>query len=84
MSLSDFLLNKLSHFNRTARKKEVINRILKNPTQENLDVVNLHRYDPTNIGDFYCGVHHYFDELKGKHLDIFDYKRDEVTRTISY
>jgi hypothetical protein len=80
MSLSEFLLNKLSHFNRSARKKEVINRILKNPTHENIDIVNLHRYDPTNIGDFYCGVHHYFDELKGKHLDIFDYKRDEAIR----
>jgi len=80
MSLSDFFLNKFSLFNRTARKKEVINRILKNPTQENLDVINLHRYDPTNIGDYYCGVHHYFDELKGKHLDIFDYKRDDTTR----
>lgn len=80
MSLSEFLLNKLSHFNRSARKKEVINRILKNPTQENLDIVNLHRYDPTNIGDYYCGVHHYFEELKGKHLDIFDYKRDQETR----
>jgi len=80
MSLSDFFLNKFSLYNRTARKKEVINRILKNPTQENLDVINLHRYDPTNIGDYYCGVHHYFDELKGKHLDIFDYKRDDTTR----
>lgn len=80
MSLSEFLLNKLFHFNRSARKKEVINRILKNPTHENIDVVNLHRYDPTNIGDFYCGVHHYFDELKDKHLDIFDYKKDEAIR----
>jgi len=80
MSLSEFLLNKLSHFNRSARKKEVIYRILKNPSQDNFDVVNLHRYDPTNIGDYYCGVHHYFEELKGKHLDIFDYKRDQETR----
>lgn len=80
MSLSEFLLNKLSHFNRSARKKEVIYRILKNPSQDNFDVVNLHRYDPTNIGDYYCGVHHYFEELNGKHLDIFDYKRDQETR----
>ena len=80
MSLSELLLNKLSHFNRSASKKQVINRILKNPTHENIDVVNLHRYDPKNIGDFYCVVHNYFDELKGKHLDIFDYKRDEAIR----
>ena len=77
MSLSSFLQNKLSHFGRSARKKELISRILNNPTQENNDVVNIHRYDPTNIGDFYCGVHHYFDQLKGKQLDIFDYKRED-------
>ena len=77
MSLSSFLQNKLSHFGRSTRKKELISRILNNPTQENNDVVNIHRYDPTNIGDFYCGVHHYFDKLKGKQLDIFDYKRED-------
>jgi hypothetical protein len=76
MSLLDFFQNKLSHFGRSARKKELIQRILNNPIQNNTDVVNLHRYDPTNIGDFYCGVHHYFDQLKGKELDIFDYKRE--------
>lgn len=77
MSLAGFFKNKLSHFSRNAQKKEVINRILQHPDQQNIDVVNLHRYDPTNIGDFYCGPHHYFEQLKGKHLDIFDYKRED-------
>lgn len=77
MSINDFLKSTFSHFGRSARKKEVIDRILKSPVQNNTDVVNLHRYDPTNIGDYYCGVHHYFDNLKGKHLDIFDYKRED-------
>ena len=79
MSLSSFLQNKFSHFGRSANKKELINRILNNPIQVNTNVVNLHRHDPTNIGDYYCGVHHYFDKIKGKELDIFDYKREDKT-----
>lgn len=77
MSIASFFQDKFSHFGRSARKKEVISSILKSPVQENNDVINLHRYDPTNIGDFYCGVHHYFDNLQGKYLDIFDYKRED-------
>jgi hypothetical protein len=77
MGFIEFLQNKLSHFDRSARKKEVIRNIL-NSYQQNKGVVNIHRYDPTNIGDFYCGVHHYFDPLKGLHLDIFDYKREDA------
>lgn len=76
MNISDFLTKKLSHFSRTAQKKELIQSILKSE-QDNNGVVNLHRYDPTNIGDFYCGPHHYFEPLKNTQLDIFDYKRDD-------
>lgn len=79
MSIGKFIQDKLSHFSRSARKKEVISRILHAPAQLNNGVVNLHRYDPTNIGDFYCGVHHYFDKLHGTELDIFDYKREDAT-----
>lgn len=77
MGLSGFIQNKLSHFSRNAQKKEIISRILNSDYQQNNNVVNLHRYDPTNIGDFYCGPHHYFDQLSGKYLDIFDYKRED-------
>lgn len=75
MGLSGFLQKTLGHFGRSAAKKESLRRIA-NGEQRNDDVVNLHRYDPTNIGDFWCGPHHYFEQLKGKHLDIFDYKRE--------
>lgn len=77
MSFSTFLQNKLSHFSRNAQKKELIKSILEAPNQSNNGVVNLHRYDATNIGDFYCGPHHYFEPLKNSQLDIFDYKREE-------
>lgn len=76
MNLKDFFFNKITHFERASRKKEIIKRVLNHPIHENKNVINLHRYDPTNIGDFYCGPHHYFEPLKGKQLDIFDYKEE--------
>jgi hypothetical protein len=81
MSFLNFIQQKFSHFSRSSHKKESIQNVLNAPEQFNQGVINLHRYDPTNIGDFYCGVHHYFSPLKGKELDIFDYKREsQVTR----
>lgn len=77
MSFLNFLQHKFAHFSRSTYKKESLNNVLHSDYQLNKDVVNIHRYDPSNIGDFYCGVHHYFDRLKGKHLDIFDYKRED-------
>lgn len=77
MPVSD-LLNKFSYFRKNAQKKELVQSILQFPEQQNNSVINLHRYDPTNIGDFYCGPHHYFEPLKNKHLDIFDYKREDI------
>lgn len=77
MPVSD-LLNKFSYFRKNAQKKELVQSILQFPEQQNNGVINLHRYDPTNIGDFYCGPHHYFEPLKNKHLDIFDYKREDI------
>lgn len=73
MSISKFIKRNLSSFQRTKQKKTVINSILQT-VQENRDVVNIHRIDKGNIGDFYCAPHLYFDQLKEKQLDIFDFK----------
>lgn len=43
----------------------------------NNDIINIHRYDPGNAGDFYCAPHHYYQPLKGKILDIFQYQSKE-------
>lgn len=81
MSFLNFIQQKFSHFSRNSHKRESIQNVLNASEQRNQGVVNLHRYDPSNIGDFYCGVHHYFNQLKGKELDIFDYKREnQATR----
>lgn len=73
MSISKFVKRNLSSFNRSKQKKHVINSVLKTP-QQNIDVINVHRIDEGNVGDFYCAPHLYFDKLKGKQLDIFDFK----------
>lgn len=73
MSISKFIRRNLSSFQRAKQKKIVINSILKSD-QENRDVVNIHRIDKGNVGDYYCAPHLYFDPLKDKQLDIFDFK----------
>lgn len=58
---------------RSRNKTAVLNKLVSLP-QENNGVVNLHRIDPKNAGDFYSAPHLYFDKLKNTQLDIFDYK----------
>lgn len=73
MSISKFIKRNLTSFQRSKQKKKVISTIY-NTEQKNEDVINIHRIDENNVGDFFCAPHLYFDELKGKSLDIFDYK----------
>ncbi|MGL3000611.1 polysaccharide pyruvyl transferase family protein [Flavobacterium sp. RSSB_23] len=61
-----------SSLQKTISSKIVLNTIARN-SQENNGIVNIHRIDEKNIGDYYCAPHHYFDQLK-ESLDIFDYK----------
>ncbi len=77
MSIVKYLHRRATYFKRLKEKKESINKILNHPNLLNNDVVNIHRTDITNAGDFYCGPHHYFKELKGKSLDIFGYKNKD-------
>lgn len=77
MNSINYLHRRLTYFKRLKIKKESINKILTHSSLHNKGVVNIHRTDPTNAGDFYCGPHHYFDQLRGKSLDIFDYKSPE-------
>lgn len=51
------------------RKSNAIKKIL-NRDQYNRNVINIHRHDPNNVGDYYCAPHLYFDVLKEKYLDI--------------
>lgn len=64
------LLNKISNPN---VKSTTVKTIL-NQKQKHNDVVNIHRLNPNNAGDYYCAPHNYFKKLEGKALDIFDYK----------
>lgn len=72
--------NIIASLKRKASKAKTIKQILGNEQVHN-SVVNIHRLDHNNVGDFYCAPHHYFDILKDKSLDIFDYKHaDESVR----
>lgn len=77
MSVKKFLIQRLTYFQRANRKKQVISRIMQQSSFENQDVVNIHRIDKNNVGDFYCAPHHYFEKLKGKALDIYSYKSSD-------
>ena len=58
------------------RKKQMARAILSGPL-DSRGVINIHRHDPNNIGDYYCAPHLYFDQLKGKVLDINGMRRTQ-------
>jgi hypothetical protein len=60
-----------TEFNSEKRKQNIINEILQRE-QKNDGVINVHRINEKNVGDFYCAPHLYFDVLKDKKLDISD------------
>lgn len=62
---------------RAIEKLKVIPKLLETP-QNNGGIINIHRIDTDNIGDFYCAPHHYYDEIKNP-IDIFDFKRGDNT-----
>ena len=68
-------LNLINSLKRKWNRYDVTRKIL-NGNYFNESVVNIHRIDTKNIGDYYCAPHHYFEPLKGKYLDIFDYKNE--------
>ncbi len=84
------MINKIiASLRRSQRKRKTINTILAS-TQQNSGVINLHRLDTRNVGDLYCAPYHYFPELKGSAVDIFDYKSEDkavlqefIDRTVS-
>ena len=73
MGISKFFKKNISSFNRTIKKKKVIQDVL-NRSQINTDLICVHRIDKSNVGDYYCAPHLYFENLSNKKLDIFDFK----------
>ncbi|HTO35512.1 MAG TPA: polysaccharide pyruvyl transferase family protein [Flavobacterium sp.] len=78
MSVRNFLIQRLTFFNRLYTKKTTIKTVI-NATQYNNGVINVHGIDLRNAGDYNCGPHLYFKKLNGKSLDISDYKRPDKT-----
>jgi hypothetical protein len=71
-----FFQQAIQGISRSLAKHQSIRQVLQHPVMNN-GLVTIHRYDPGNIGDFYCAPHHYFPVLHNTHLDISDYKRDD-------
>ena len=61
-----------------ARKKHTARAVLNGPI-EHRGVLNVHRVDPNNVGDYYCAPHHYFPELQSKAIDIGGMRKTNVS-----
>lgn len=73
----------IASLQRKKTRRKTIKAVLSNP-QQNKGVINLHRIDKNNIGDFYCAPHHYFEKLKNTQLDIFDIKSQDPNITQNF
>jgi hypothetical protein len=73
MGFLDFIKRNITSINRNLQKIQVINSITEAKHLNN-GVINLHRIDENNAGDFFCAPHHYFKALHGTQVDIYDYK----------
>ncbi|TQI70185.1 hypothetical protein JM79_1094 [Gramella sp. Hel_I_59] len=74
------MLNSLiKSFQRKQSRRESLKRI-QNANQTNMGVVNLHRVNPQNVGDFYCAPHHYFESLQNSELDIFGHRETDKSK----
>ena len=73
----------LASYKRKKTRRETVKSIL-SQEQRNESVVNIHRLDTKNIGDYYCAPHHFFPALKGKSLDIFDNKSQDKAVTKNF
>lgn len=65
------------------RKKKIINDILNQPINNN-GIVNIHRLNPNNVGDYYSAPHQYFERLKNKTLDISDIRSRKKSITNNF
>jgi exopolysaccharide biosynthesis predicted pyruvyltransferase EpsI len=61
---------------KTFSKRAVLKKIASS-NQSNTSIVNIYRLDDNNVGDFYCGPHHYFEKINST-LDIFDNKTLDI------
>ena len=69
----------LGSLERKKSRKESLKRIRESEQFDN-GVVNLHRLNKENVGDYYCAPHHYFEKLKNTELDIFGYRETNRTK----
>lgn len=66
------------------RRKEYCEREVLSSKQLNRSPLNVHRYTPNNVGDFYAGVHRYFPQLKRSYLDINGFREIKKSKRKSW
>ncbi len=87
MEVKKFLHRILTSPLRTKNKASTLEKLLNNQQQHG-KVINIHRIDRRNAGDFYSAPYHYYEEID-RTLDIFSYKsssqneRDHWVKEIS-
>ena len=62
-----------TEINSTKRKQNTINKLLERE-QKSEGVINIHRINIQNVGDYFCAPHLYFKELNNQNLDISDFR----------
>ncbi|NNK73679.1 MAG: hypothetical protein HKO94_10855, partial [Flavobacteriaceae bacterium] len=70
MKIKQILGELIPVFDGESLKKHVAKKVLRSDQFSN-GVVNIHRHDLKNVGDFYCAPYLYFEELQGQFLDIY-------------
>jgi hypothetical protein len=75
MSANKFISKLITSPIRNYSKKKILKKLSSSP-QTNTGIVNIHRIDKGNVGDYFCAPHHYFENLNNP-IDIYDYKNIE-------
>lgn len=61
---------------RKAFRRDAKKNTLQGPFN-NEGVINLHVSKTENAGDYWCGPHHYYEDLNAQSLHIYDYYKDD-------
>lgn len=71
--IPEMLIQKIKNSILKSFSKRAVHKKIATSNQRNSGVVNVHRLDINNVGDYYCGPNHYFEKIN-QALDIFESK----------
>ncbi len=80
-SENDAMLNKLIDTMRKRRARQRSIAAMCASEQREQGVVNVYRNDQSNVGDWYCALHHDFPKLKAEPLDAYAYQSPDRAKS---